>query len=54
MRCPRRNDVRRGIERKQTEEAMDENESLWLMYGWIALAVMNLALIVVAFLQYAS
>ncbi|CAG9185387.1 hypothetical protein LMG32289_05940 [Cupriavidus pampae] len=31
---------------------MNDNESLMLMYGWIALAVMNLILIAVAFIQY--
>ncbi len=33
---------------------MSEQESLLLMYGWIALAVLNLILIAVAFLQYAE
>lgn len=33
---------------------MNDNESLLLMYGWIALAVMNLVLIAVAFIQYAD
>lgn len=33
---------------------MSDQESLLLMYGWIALAVLNLILIAVAFLQYAE
>lgn len=33
---------------------MSEQESLLLMYGWIVLAVLNLILIAVAFLQYAE
>ena len=33
---------------------MSEQESLLLMYGWIVLAVLNLILIAVAFLQYAD
>lgn len=33
---------------------MSEHESLMLMYGWVALAVLNLILIAVAFLQYAE
>lgn len=33
------------------EEAMNENESLLLMCGWVALAVMNLILIAVAYQQ---
>ncbi len=31
---------------------MNEGESLLLMYGWIALAVLNLILIALAFIQY--
>lgn len=33
---------------------MSEQESLLLMYGWVVLAVMNLILIAIAFLQYAD
>ncbi|GJG98564.1 hypothetical protein CBA19C6_28765 [Cupriavidus pauculus] len=33
---------------------MTEQESLLLMYGWIALAVLNLILIAIAFIQYAE
>jgi len=33
---------------------VSEQESLLLMYGWIVLAVLNLILIAVAFLQYAD
>ncbi|SDP26267.1 hypothetical protein SAMN04488595_106199 [Ralstonia sp. 25mfcol4.1] len=33
---------------------MSDQESLLLMYGWIVLAVLNLILIAVAFLQYAE
>jgi CHASE3 domain sensor protein len=33
---------------------VSEQESLLLMYGWIVLAVLNLILITVAFLQYAD
>ncbi|MEN7528287.1 MULTISPECIES: hypothetical protein [unclassified Cupriavidus] len=36
------------------DSALDERESLMLMYGWIVLAVMNLILIAVAFLRYAA
>lgn len=33
---------------------MSEQESPLLMYGWVVLAVMNLILIAIAFLQYAD
>lgn len=33
---------------------MSDQESLLLMYGWIVLAVLNLILIAVAYLQYAG
>lgn len=33
---------------------MTEQESLLLMYGWIVLAVLNLILIAIAFIQYAE
>lgn len=36
------------------EALVSEQESLLLMYGWIVLAVLNLILITVAFLQYAD
>lgn len=32
---------------------MNENESLTLMCGWVGLAIMNLVLIAVAYLQIA-
>ncbi len=33
---------------------MDEHENLLLMYGWIALAVLNLVLIAIAFIRFAQ
>lgn len=33
---------------------MNDQESLLLMYGWIVLAVLNLILIAIAFIQYAA
>ena len=33
---------------------MNEHESLLLLYGWIFLALLNLILIAIAFLQYAE
>ncbi len=44
---------RRSAARNLTEDVMDENESLRLMCGWLALAAINLVLIAVAFLQFA-
>lgn len=43
---------RRSAARILTEDVMDENESLRLMCGWLALAVINLVLIAVAFVQF--
>lgn len=33
---------------------MDEHKNLLLMYGWIALAVLNLVLIAIAFIRFAQ
>jgi len=33
---------------------MNDQESLLLMYGWIVLAILNLILITIAFIQYAD
>ena len=47
-------DARRAVAPPSVRADMSEQESLLLMYGWIALAVLNLILIAVAFLQYAE